>query len=413
MRVWIFNNYNTLPEHGQFTRSFNFGKNLKELGHEPVVFAGSHPHNSDTQLIEGPEKFRVFQEEPFPWVLVKTAKYGKNRKKQILTMFQFYRNGKKAAKWAAERYGKPDAILGSSAHPLAALLAVRLGRKFHCKSIVEIRDLWPESIIVEGVAKSYNPAVLLLRQLEHWLYKNADDIVFTMENAYDYIVERHWEKDVPLSKVHYINNGVDLKSFDYNKEHYVLDDADLSDPNTFKVIYTGSLRVANGPRLMIDCAEKMLAYPQIRFLIYGSCENIEELRQTCKARGITNCVFKGAVQKKYIPYILSHSDLNLLNYPLYAMALYKYGSSQNKLFDYLASGKPILSNVSMKNDIITKYNCGCAEPLETSDAYAAAILYMYQLPKDAYEQMGMRGRQAAQDYDFSSLTQRLIEVIER
>lgn len=31
------------------------------MGQEPAVFAGSHPHNSDTQLIEGPEKFRVYK----------------------------------------------------------------------------------------------------------------------------------------------------------------------------------------------------------------------------------------------------------------------------------------------------------------------------------------------------------------
>lgn len=409
MKIWIFNNYNMLPEQGGLNRHYYFGKSLKQKGHEPVVFVGSHPHNTNLQMISGKEAFRIEPSASFPWVYVRTCNYEGSMIKRIWSMLEYYRNTRKAV----ASFERPDAIVGSSAHPLAALLAVQLGRKFHCKSIVEIRDLWPESIIVEGIAKSYNPAVLLLRQLEHWLYKNADDIVFTMENAYDYIVERHWERDVPLSKVHYINNGVDLRAFDYNEKHNVLDDADLSDPNTFKVIYTGSLRVANGPQLIIDCAEKILAYPQIRFLIYGSCENIEELRQTCKVRGITNCIFKGAVQKKYIPYILSHSNLNLLNYPLYAMALYRYGSSQNKLFDYLASGKPILSNVSMKNDIITKYNCGCAEPLETSDAYAAAILHMYQLPKDEYEQMGVRGRQAAQDYDFSSLTQRLIEVIER
>ena len=86
MKIWIFNNYNMLPEQGGLNRHFYFGKALKEMGHEPVVFVGSHPHNTTEQLIEGKEAFRVYQEEPFPWVLVKTAAYGKSRKKQVFTI---------------------------------------------------------------------------------------------------------------------------------------------------------------------------------------------------------------------------------------------------------------------------------------------------------------------------------------
>lgn len=408
MKIWIFNNYTSLPEHGQFTRSYYFGKNLKKMGQEPVVFAGSHPHNTDTQLIEGPEKFRLFQEEPFPWVLVKTAKYGKNRKKQVLTMFQYYLNGKKAAKWAAERYGKPDAILGSSAHPLAALLAVRLAKKYKCRSVVEVRDLWPESIVALGVAGPRNPAVIALRWLEKWLYIHADAIVFTAEGAYDYIVERGWDKDIPRSKVHYVNNGVDLEAFDHDRECFRLEDPDLENPETFKVIYTGSVRLANGIDRLVECAARLREYPSIRFLIFGTGSDLDRLQERVRREGVDNLVFKGHVEKRYIPYILSKSDLNVLNYSLDAIKMYRFGSSQNKLFEYLASGKPVLSNVKIAYSIIEHGNCGVSLEESGSDSFAKAVLRMYRLPREEYQVLCRNARCEAENYDFGKLTQKLL-----
>lgn len=409
MNIWLINNYNTLPEHGQFTRSYNFGKNLKAMGQSPVVFVGSHPHNSDVQLIEGPEKFRAFQEEPFPWILVKTAKYGKSRKKQVLTMFQFYRNGKKATKWAAERYGKPDAILGSSAHPLAALLAVRLAKKYHCRSMVEVRDLWPESIVVFGIAGPHNPAVIALRWLEKWLYKNADAVVFTAEGAYDYIKEQGWDKEIPRSKVHYINNGVDLETFRYNQEHFQIEDPDLEDPELFKVVYTGSIRRINNLGLLLDAA-KEIRDPRIRLLIWGDGNELPALCRRVEEEHVKNVAFKGRVEKKYIPYILSHADINLEH--CQHSDLLKYGTSHNKLLEYLAAGRPIFSTIKPAYSAIEANQCGAEVRGTSVREIAEGIQALAALQPEDLDQMGRNARRAAEEYDFKNLTRKLIDVLE-
>ncbi len=407
MNIWLINNYNTLPEHGQFTRSYNFGKNLKAMGQSPVVFVGSHPHNSDTQLIKGPERFRVFQEEPFPWVLVKTAKYGKSRKKQILTMFQFYCNGKRAAKGVAERYGKPDVVLGSSAHPLAALLAVRLAKKYHCRSIVEVRDLWPESIVVYGIAGPHNPAVIALRWLEKWLYKNADAVVFVAEGAYDYIKERGWEKDIPRDKVHYINNGVDLEAFQYNREHFRLEDSDLDEPDSIKIVYTGSIRLTNGVGTLVDTA-KQVTNPKIKFLVWGDGDQLPGLRQRVLDEGIGNVVFKGRVEKKYIPSIVSRADYNLVD--CVDSDIFRFGISPNKLFDYFAAGKPVLMCLRAKYNPAERFSCGLI--CESPEKLGALLEKISTLSRDEYDALSQRAVTAAQEYDFKNLTRKLIEVIE-
>lgn len=407
MKIWLINNYTMLPEHGPMTRQYYFAKELSARGHEVTVFAGSHIHNSDIQLVEG-ERWKIWQEQPFRWVYVHTLAYGKSRKKQVLSMFQFYRNTALAARHFRRQYGTPDVILGSSAHPLTALLAVRLGQKYHCKSIAEIRDLWPESIVAFGIAGPHNPAVLALRRLEKWIYKKADAVVFTMEGAYDYIVEQGWGKEIPRSKVHHINNGVDLELFDYNKEHFRAEDPDLDDPNIFKVIYTGSVRRVNNLGLLVDAA-KCIKDPRVKLLIWGDGDEREALERRVRDEKISNVVFKGKVEKKYIPSIVSRADLNLVHWE--QAPLLKYGVSYNKLFDYMAAGRPIFSTVCPGYSIWEKYDCGRDTEDTRPEPLARELEKMAALPPEELSRLGENAREGSRDYDFRVLTQKLLNVI--
>lgn len=411
--IWIMNHYAGGMYFDRGGRHYNFAKYLRRAGYAPVIFCANSKHGRAERFLETDALWeeRIAGEIDTPFVFVRARTYIGNGKQRVLNMIDFYRNVKKAAKEYAAQHGKPDVIFASSVHPLTLVAGIQLAKQFGVKCVCEVRDLWPESIVAFGIAGPYNPAVIALRRLEKWIYKKADAVVFTMEGAYDYIVEQGWEKDIPRSKVHYINNGIDLEQFDYNKEHFQLDDPDLNDPVMFKAIYTGSVRPANNPELLIDCAKHLLPYPDIRLLVYGGGENLDELRQTCKTHGLTNCIFKGPVPKKNIPYILSKGDLNLLNYDLKSIGVFKYGSSQNKLFDYMASGRPILSNVSIAYSLIQKYHCGQDDTLPDGEAYAHAILSFYQMGEEDRRTMGMNARRAAEDYDFKHLTDKLMAVI--
>lgn len=408
MNIWLINHYAVPPKYYPLARQTYFAKYLMAMGHTVTIFAASSVHNSTMNLITDGWKWREETVDGVHYVYIKCCDYQGNGLKRIYNICEFA--------WklpgVCKHFPKPDAIVATSMPPTSCAMGVHLGRKWGCKTVAEIADLWPESIVAYGIAGPHNPAVIVLRRLEKWIYKKADAVVFTMEGAYDYIIEQGWEKDIPRSKVHYINNGVDLAQFDYNRDHFQLDDPDLNDPATFKAIYTGSIRPANNPELLIDCAKHLLQYPDIRLLVYGGGENLDELRQTCKTHGLTNCIFKGPVPKKNIPYILSKGDLNLLNYDLKSIGVFKYGSSQNKLFDYMASGQPILSNVSIAYSLIQKYHCGQDDTLPDGEAYAHAILSFYQMGEEDRRTMGMNARRAAEDYDFKHLTDKLIAVIE-
>lgn len=404
MKIWIFNNYNMLPEQGGLNRHYYFGKYLKRMGHEPVVFVGSHPHNTDLQMIPGKEAFRQEPAAPFPWVYVRTCNYEGSKLKRVWSMLEYYRNAKKAA----ASFEKPDAIIGSSAHPLAALLAIRLGKKYRCRAIVEVRDLWPESIVAYGIAGPHNPAVVAMRRLEKWLYKKADAVVFTMEGGYDYIVEQGWEKDIPRAKVFHINNGVDLEAFQYNREHYQVEDPDLEDPDIFKVIYTGSIRKVNNLGLLLDAA-KEISNPRVKFLIWGDGDELPALRQRAEKEHIGNVSFKGSVEKKYIPYIICRANINYMHGT--PSSLFRFGISPNKLFDYFAAGKPILKDILCKYDPVEQTGAGITVNEPFPAQIAAQIMEMVNMDDETYQRFCCNTIHAAQKYDFKNLTRKLIEII--
>ena len=412
--LWIINHYAGSMYFDKGGRHYNFAKYLKQAGYEPVVFCANSKHGPTETWFPDDALWHEHTAEEIgvPFVFVKARTYTGNGKQRVLNMLDFYRNVKKAVKEYAAKHRKPDVIYASSVHPLTLVAGIQLAKRFGVKCVCEVRDLWPESLVAYGIAGPLNPAVLALRRLEKWIYKKADAVVFTCEGGYDYIVERGWDKQIPQSKVRYINNGVDLEAFDANRERFQVEDPDLKDLDTFKVVYTGSIRPANGVDELVDCAARLRDAVNVKFLVYGGGPDLNRMQELARRKNLTNLVFKGQMEKKYIPYILSRSSLNVLNYAPNAAVIYRFGSSQNKLFEYLASGKPILSNVRIGYSIVDSAGCGLSLERTGTEAYSEAVLKLSKIPADEYQKMCRDARFTAEEYDFKNLTAKLIEVIE-
>lgn len=407
--IWLIQQHSMPPELGHYNRQNNFGKHLKRDGYRPIAFAGSKLHNSDVQMISDKRPYLIYEKSECPFVFIKTLDYGKSTKKRILADFQFHWNIFRYRK----KFPKPDVILGSSSYMLSAVTAIILARKFKCKSIVEVRDLWPETIVDYLGYSHRNPIIKFLYRVEKWMYDNADEIVFTMEGGRDYIIEHNLDKShggkVDLNKVHNINNGVDLEWFSYCRDTYHFEDTDLLDESIFKVIYIGSIRRANDIGSLLNVA-KRINNPKIKFLIWGDGDYRESLEKKVESEKISNVVFKGKVDKKYIPYIVSQADLNLAhNTP---SPIFKYGISLNKMFDYFAAGKPVLSDFPCKYNPAVQNMVGIDVSEPTIDNIVAAINYFADLSKEDYATFCENAKTAANKFDFSRLSKKLEEIID-
>lgn len=405
MNIWLINHYAVPPQYYPLARQANFAKYLMRIGHTVTIIAASTVHNSDLNLITDDSPWREDTVDGVHYVYIRCREYQGNGKSRILNMCEFA--------WklpgVCKHFPKPDAIVATSMPPMSCAMGIHLARKYKVRGVAEIADLWPESIVAYGLAGPHNPAVVALRWLEKWIYKKADAVVFTCEGAYDYIVEQGWEKEIPRSKVHYINNGVDLELFNYNREHFPVEDADLSDPDLFKVVYTGSIRRVNNLGLLLDVA-KLVKNPKVKFLIWGDGDERTALEQRVKDENITNVVFKGYVEKKYVPSIVSQADLNIAhNTP---SPLFRFGISFNKMFDYLAAGKPVLSDFPCKYNPAVQMGAGVDVSEPTAENIVQQISQLAEMDTHQHAAYCENAARAAQEYDFRTLTAKLAELIE-
>lgn len=412
--IWFFHHYAVLPSMSGQIRPFNFGKLLKEVGFGATIFAASYLHHSDVNLINDGRKCLFNNEYGVPFVFVSTPSSASGVVARIKNMVAFCFGVLAVSKQYAKAQGKPDVIIASSPHPLTMIAGIRMARKFKIPCICEVRDLWPEAIFAFGKLKEHSLLGKLLTAGEHWIYRNADALIFTKEGDTDYIKAHKWDTDnggdIDLTKCHYINNGVNVEAFLQDIADNPIKDTDLLD-NKFHVVYIGSIRPVNDVSMLLDAAALLKEHCDIQFLIYGDGNQKEALQQRVLDEGLTNVKMKGHVDRRFIPYVLSKSSVNILNY---SQSKYNWtrGNSSNKLFEYMASGKPIISTIKMGYCILEKYQCGFSLETSTPEELAKTILKVHDMPQEQYEEMGRNAQIGAANFDYKTLTAKLIAVIE-
>jgi glycosyltransferase involved in cell wall biosynthesis len=413
--IWIINHYATKMYRDQAGRHYWFSENLIKDGYNPTIFCASTVHNSNENIRTNKQKFISRKTNDIPFVFVETPKYKGNGKQRINNMFSFYMNLFPVAKEYAKQNGKPDVIIASSVHPLTLVAGIKIAKKFGIPCICEVRDLWPETLVAYNSLNQNSLVSKLLYLGEKWIYKNANKIIFTMEGGIDYIKDKKWDLDsggpVDLKKVFHINNGVDLKVFEDNLEKHVINDNDLTCEKHFKVIYTGSISKANNVKKIVDVADFIAKKGdnKIKFLIFGEGLQKEELETYCRNANLNNIKFKGLVEKSKVPYILSKSNLNIFHFE--NNSLKRYGASLNKMFEYFASRKPILSDCEFGYDLIKKYQSGVVIDDASVEQLANEIIKFSTMTEQEYELYCSNAYKLAKQYDFKILTNQLEKLL--
>lgn len=406
-KVWILSYTAGAPSYCPRLPEYNMAKYLQEHGYEVRIFADSALHNTDINLITDGSTCKEQVVDGIPFVYIRTRQY-QSRKGEALCFIDFYRNMMKSYR----QFDKPDLIIGAMPQPLDCLAGYRIAKKYKIPYFTYILDLWPLSIVEYANFSDKNPVIRAMYAFEKWLYQKSDELVFTWEGAYDYIIDKGWDSKIPRSKFHYINIGVDLKEYYKNKETCRIEDPDLED-DVFRVMYCGSVRLANDIGAVVSCAKTLndAGYAdKIRFIIYGDGPDKSVLEKRCQEENIPNVHFKGNIDKKYIPYVLSRSDLNILN--LKPAQTQKYGNSSNKLFEYLAAGNPVIANIDEGNyPIITKYGCGKVVKAGDTEAYAKGVEYFFHLSEEEKAQYRQKALETAKLFDTDVMNETWMQVV--
>lgn len=402
MRVWIVNYY-TSPD-STHPRYIEFAKHFMEKGWEVTTFYANYSGETSGQL------FLRQKINGFDFMRVEAPRYKGNGLKRMYSIWAFA--------WSLFHYCKeferPDVILHNIHTPFDYPI-VWVAKKLKAKYVAEAWDLWPGSFVTMGLVSRKNPVLHFFYWVEKKLYYHADQMVFTFLGAQDYLKAKGWTKctdgRIDLSRVHYINNGVNIEQFDVDCAAWPRKDEDLNDSKLLKIVYMGSINLANHVHTLIEAAKLLQDLDNYRFFIYGDGADREELEKIVADEKISNVVFK----EKRIPlcevaWVVSQATVNIMNYQKGFGSL---GVSSGKLFQYLAAGKPIVCNVNIPyDDVITDNNLGIARDIETPEAFAKAIRDVAEQPRASYDAMCERVRKVAEQFDYKILAAEEIKVIE-
>lgn len=399
-KIWLINYYSYPPGTSNWRRHFDLGKELINKNFKIDIFGGSYIHDRQEHLLNKNEKVRVENHLGINYHILNGISY-KHPIKRILSMIEFML---KVFFYEKKIIDKPDIIYCSCPHPFNGLISLYLSKKYKAKLLLEIRDLWPETWVQMGALSKKSLVYKMFFLIEKKLYKKADKIVTLMPEAYRYIEKL----GISREKIEYISNGIDLEEFDKNFSKETNEIAITKEE--FNIFYTGAHGKANCLENIIEVAELLKDNKKIKFYLIGDGPEKKVLIEKVKERNLDNIKFYNAVRKEKIPGILEKA--NCLIVVSKKSELYKYGISFNKIFEYMASRKPIIFSGNVANDIIKESRSGISIEAENLLEIRRAILKIYNLDSEEREKLGKNGREYVEkNFSIKSLAKKLEKVL--
>ncbi|HVB56308.1 MAG TPA: glycosyltransferase family 4 protein [Candidatus Acidoferrales bacterium] len=400
MNIWIFNHYADTPDRPS-TRTFDLSKQLVQRGHSVTIFAAGFSHYSLKEERIRPGK--TWHEEDWNgvrFIWLKTFPYRENGWRRMLNIVTFAWR----AFWRARKLREtPDAIIGTTVHPLAALCAYTLSVVKKSRFFFEVTDLWPETLIDMGALSSGSPTAAAMRVLEKFLYRRAEKTIMLWPFAYEYTVSL----GIPRDKIVWIPHGVDLSRLE-KLEPY---DGGISSP--FTVMFLGGQSKYHGADVILDAAKLLQEENEgrVRFVIVGDGAEKSRLVQRAREMNLQAVEFRPLVPKSDIAKVMGEADAFIFHIRELAL-LRKYGISANKLYDYMSSGRPVIYAVNSRNNPIEEARAGVSIPSENPRALADSVLRVLSLTPAARIQMGQNGlKYLLKHHDIRILAEQLEQVL--
>lgn len=393
--IWIINQYAGSKHHGMNYRSYYIGKELVNLDHHVTLFAGSFSHLlKKLPSLDGLWKREKIDGIDYIWV--KTRKYkGSKSIFRTLGMFQFILN---LLFIPTKKFVKPDIIVVSSISPLPILNAVFWAKRYQAKLFFEVRDIWPLSLIELGGVSPKHPFVLLLDWIEKYAYRNADKVISVLPDAFAHMKDQGLDKH----KFVHIPNGIDCnEALNSNLDCEI----DYNPNKKFLIGYLGTVGIANALDYFVEAAEQLKDNTEITFAIVGQGPEKERIQKLINAKALNNIRLYPSVRKDEVQQVLKQFDVCYVGW--FKHALYRFGISPNKIFDYMLSGKAILHSSSASNDPIKEAKCGLSCEAEDIKGIANCILKLKDMPLEERKILGEHGRKFVQaNHDYKQLAQK-------
>lgn len=305
---------------------------------------------------------------------------------------------------AMPRLPRADLMLSTSPQFFCGLAGFLLKRRRR-PWVLEIRDLWPESIIAVGAMKR-GLAIRAIEALETFAYRRADLVVSVTEGFVPHIRARR-----PKGPIAIVKNGVDLALFappDSVAAEAFKAAHGLS--GKFVAAYVGTHGMAHGLDTLLDAAELLREREDIAFLTVGGGAEHDRLRAEAARRGLTNVTILGQQPKAAMPAIWAATGA--------ALVLLKRVDTfktviPSKMFEAMALGCPMILGVEGEAAALMHAGkAGIAITPESAEELAAAVVRLADEP-GLRASFATNGRAFVErDFDRARLAQAYLALLE-
>jgi glycosyltransferase involved in cell wall biosynthesis len=298
---------------------------------------------------------------------------------------------------------KCDVIIATSPQFFTALAGRTLSFWKREPWIMEVRDLWPESIKTVG-AMNDNLFIRYFEKEEKWCYQSAKKIISVTDSFKGEITK----KGISDEKIEVIKNGANMELYNpLPKNQELLKKLNVSD----KIVlgYLGTHGMAHKLDFVLDCAKEMQSsFPLIHFLFIGNGAEKQNLQQKVKSEKITNVTMLDSVPKNEVSNYLSILDAAIIN--LRKGDLFKT-VIPSKIFETAAMEIPMLLGVDGEaRSIIEEYGAGLFYEPENKKDFIEKTNMLFSEPSKLKEYK--KGcRKLANNYDRKKIAKNMLNVI--
>jgi len=400
------NHYACTPDLAGGTRHFDLASELTRLGHDVTIIASAfhQPHTSKRALLNG-KPWALEEVDGVKCIWLPSFSHGGSQWRRLAGMLNYawraYLEGRRLSVLEPD-VQRPDVVIGSSVHLFSVLAAYHLSRFHRARFVMEVRDLWPQSMLDAGVWQEGQPQVHIFRWLEQFLFSRAEMIVALSPLTQGYLARYSAEW---ADKVVYVPNGTRVARFERHEQGEERREGPL------QVMYLGSMGPSNGLDLLIRAMRIVeRASPGLmECVLVGGGREKPRLRQMVADFGLQTVRFENSVPRAQVPACAAVADIFVL-----VQREVLYGSS-NKLYDYMAAGKPIVTAVFAEhNDPVSSVGCGLSALPTSAEDLAEKLLTVAALSQEERRAMGERARAyARRHHDYSVLARDLANALDR
>ena len=396
----LFLTDNFYPEvNAPASRTYEHAREWVKAGHEVTVIT-CVPNFPKGKVFDG-YKNKLWQKEAIDGIeVVRVWSYIAANKGFIRRTLDFISFS--VTSFLAGLFVKADVIVATSPQFFTALSGRTLSFWKRVPWIMEVRDLWPESIKTVGAMKD-NLFIRYFEWEEMRCYRSAKTIVVVTDSFKRTLTAR----GIDEAKIKVVKNGVDKEMFKpVPKDEALIGELGLEGK---KIIgYIGTHGMAHKLDFILDCARNMQGRNDFHFLFIGAGAEREALLAKKEREGISNVTMLDSVPKDQVVRYISILDLSLIN--LRKSELFKT-VIPSKMFENAGMQIPIIMGVQGEaQEMLEEYGAGlCFEPENEAD-FNAKLQQLLSDP-DLYERCRTGGAEMSRDYDRKALADKMLECM--